>query len=149
MTGTPSPLSSIPEVPAAAAPHRERIHRPWGWYETLASADTASADGSGSGYLVKRLWIHPNSRISLQRHRHRCEHWVVVAGSGELFCLDQNQPARPGTCLEIPLGAMHRASAGPEGLLIIEVQRGESLREDDIERFADDYGRVIRSVDNL
>jgi mannose-6-phosphate isomerase-like protein (cupin superfamily) len=74
---------------------------------------------------------------------------VVVAGSGLLECGEQATAALPGTSLVVPLGAIHRASAGAEGLLIIEVQRGEQLREDDIERFADDYGRVVGSTINL
>lgn len=133
----------------AGAWARERVQRPWGWFETLAAATPADAEGGTSGYLVKRLWIHPHSRISLQRHRQRSEHWVVVAGSGELECGAARFQAEVGTCLEVPVGAVHRASAAAQGLLIIEVQRGESLREDDIERFADDYGRVIGSGDNL
>ena len=107
-------------------------HRPWGWFEAL---------GSGEGYLVKRLCIHAGQRISLQRHRHRLEHWVVVGGSGELECDGHRHPAAAGTTLEIPRGAVHRASAGPEDLLIVEVQRGSLLSEDDIERLADDYQR--------
>jgi mannose-6-phosphate isomerase-like protein (cupin superfamily) len=109
-----------------------RVERPWGWFETL---------GSGPGYLVKRLSIHAGRRISLQRHRHRCEHWVVVAGDGWLECDGRGIPARPGTSLFIPLGTVHRATAGGHDLVIVEVQRGAMLREDDIERLADDYGR--------
>jgi mannose-6-phosphate isomerase len=124
-----------------------RVHRPWGWFETLVAVPAAHT--VGAGYGVKRLWIDPNARISLQRHRYRSEHWVVVAGSGLLECGEEATAAQPGTSLEVPVGAIHRASAGAEGLLIIEVQRGEQLREDDIERFADDYGRVIGSVLNL
>lgn len=135
----------------AEQPLSERVHRPWGWFETVAAAAALTAEPADtrSGYLVKRLWIHPHGRISLQRHHQRCEHWVVVAGSGELLCGDRRVDAQPGSWLEVPVGAVHRASAGAEGLLIIEVQRGEILREDDIERFADDYGRVIGSSHNL
>ena len=107
-------------------------HRPWGWFETL---------GSGEGYLVKRLCIRAGQRISLQRHSHRLEHWVVVTGSGELECDGQLLPAAAGTTLVVPCGAVHRASAGPDDLLIVEVQRGSTLSEDDIERLADDYQR--------
>ncbi len=111
------------------------VERPWGWFETL---------GQGEGYLVKRLCIHAGRRLSRQRHRHRCEHWVVVAGTGELECDGAMVPAAAGTSLFIPLGAVHRASAGNQDLLIIEVQRGEQLSEDDIERLADDYGRLLQ-----
>jgi mannose-6-phosphate isomerase-like protein (cupin superfamily) len=120
-----------------------RSHRPWGWYETLAQdLPTGSLAGQG-GYLVKRLWVNPHNRISLQRHSHRCEHWLVVQGSGRFESDGQDLEAAVGTSLFVPQGAMHRASAGPDGLLIIEVQRGLELREDDIERFEDDYGRVL------
>jgi len=112
-----------------------RTERPWGWFETLAQ---------GEGYLVKRLCLHAGRRLSLQRHRHRCEHWVVVAGEGTIQCGEQLQPAREGDSLFIPVGGLHRASAGSRGLEIIEVQRGELLCEDDIERFEDDFGRVVR-----
>lgn len=132
---------------SAAARPWARVNRPWGWFETLVAASPAHA--AGVGYGVKRLWIDPNARISLQRHLHRSEHWVVVAGSGLLECGEEATAAQPGTSLVVPVGAIHRASAGAEGLLIIEVQRGEQLREDDIERFADDYGRVVRSAHSL
>ena len=130
-----------PTNPVAGPPMPgvERVHRPWGWYETLLPPDP-----EGGGYGVKRLWLQPLGRISLQRHRQRSEHWVVVAGSGLLECAEDRIEAHPGVTLEVPLGAIHRASSGPEGLLIIEVQRGMVLREDDIERFADDYGRASR-----
>jgi len=109
------------------------VERPWGWFETL---------GSGEGYLVKRLCIHAGQRISLQRHRHRLEHWVVVSGNGLLHCDGEDVPASPGCTLLVPCGAIHRASAGSEDLLIVEVQRGHDLREDDIERLEDDYQRI-------
>jgi mannose-6-phosphate isomerase-like protein (cupin superfamily) len=109
------------------------VERPWGWFEPLAS---------GEGYLVKRLCIRAHQRISLQRHRHRSEHWVVVAGAGTLQCDDDTLTAQPGTSLFIPCGALHRASASDHDLLIVEVQRGEQLSENDIERIADDYQRL-------
>jgi len=120
-----------PAVPSEVSARRQQ--RPWGWFETLVS---------GEGYLVKRLCIHAGRRISLQRHRCRSEHWVVVAGSGLLECDGSQFAADPGTGLVIPLGAVHRASAGSADLLIVEVQRGDQLREDDIERLADDFGRT-------
>ena len=120
----------------AAEVSRDRCHRPWGWFETLAD---------GEGYRVKRLRLHPRQRLSLQRHRHRSEHWLVVAGDGSLELEEDTLLATTGTTLVIPCGARHRAAAGEQGLEIIEVQRGSLLREEDIERFADDYGRVIDS----
>ena len=129
----PGACPQSPGPPAFVRHDPTRIGRPWGWYEGLAS---------GAGYLVKRLWIDPGRRISLQRHHHRCEHWVVVAGGGLLESEGQCTVAIVGTSLFIPLGAVHRASAGGSGLEIIEVQRGTLLLEDDIERLADDFGRV-------
>jgi mannose-6-phosphate isomerase-like protein (cupin superfamily) len=110
----------------------ERVERPWGWYETLTT---------GQGYLVKRLWLSPGQRISLQRHHHRSEHWVVVNGEGLLTLEDTTLPAQRGTTLFVPEGARHRAEAGAQALEIVEVQRGECLSEADIERFEDDFGR--------
>jgi len=121
-------------------PAHQRHGRPWGWYETVLD------DG---GYLIKRLWIEPGQRLSLQRHRHRCEHWVVVAGTGCIDCQDGQIEAVVGTTVFIPVGGIHRASAGPVDLEIIEVQRGALLSEDDIERFDDDFGRVVTSLNSL
>ncbi|MEO1002876.1 MAG: phosphomannose isomerase type II C-terminal cupin domain [Cyanobacteria bacterium J06638_7] len=122
--------------PEAASPRQER---PWGWFETL---------GRGEGYLVKRLCIGAGRQISRQRHRHRCEHWVVAAGDGWLECGSEQLAARPGTCLFVPAQAIHRARAGSSDLVIIEVQRGPMLSEEDIERLADDYGRASCSDDD-
>jgi len=112
----------------------ERVERPWGWFESL---------GSGEAYLVKRLLIRAGHRISLQRHQHRSEHWVVVSGEGWLECEGHSIPAGVGTSLAIPQGAIHRARAGALDLLIVEVQQGPWLSEDDIERLSDDYGRPV------
>ena len=115
------------DQPAAAV-----IRRPWGWFQTL---------GSDHGYLVKRLCIHRGHRLSLQRHQHRLEHWVVVAGRGLLECNGSQIPAAAGTTLLVPCGALHRASATDQDLVLVEVQRGAWLSEDDIERVQDDYQR--------
>lgn len=107
--------------------------RPWGWHQTLAE---------GHRYRVKRLHLWPGCRISLQRHHHRCEHWVVVEGSGTARVAETTVTLSPGTEVFIPRGTLHRAAAGAEGLVLIEVQRGGTLSEDDIERLADDFGRA-------
>ena len=98
---------------------------------------------------MKRLWLHAGRRISLQRHRHRSEHWVVVAGQGTVECDGQQLSAAAGTTVFIPVGGLHRATAGAEALEIIEVQRGSLLSEEDIERFDDDFGRVVTSFNSL
>lgn len=131
----PGPLLSTPSVPMG-----DRSQRPWGWFETLAE---------GEGYRVKRLRLHAGRRLSLQRHRHRCEHWVVVAGEGSIECEGHQHEATIGTTVFIPVGGLHRATAGAVALEIIEVQRGALLSEDDIERFDDDYGRVVTSLNSL
>jgi mannose-6-phosphate isomerase len=118
----------------------DRTERPWGWFETLAQ---------GEGYLVKRLRLHAGRRLSRQRHQHRCEHWVVVAGEGTIDCDGRKIAASAGTSVFIPVGGIHRASAGPIDLEIVEVQRGPILSEDDIERFEDDFGRVVTSLNTL
>jgi mannose-1-phosphate guanylyltransferase/mannose-6-phosphate isomerase len=122
------------------ASHREehlthsRVYRPWGYFESL---------DEGKGFQVKRLMVKAGAKISLQRHRQRAEHWVVVSGKarvtrdGEEILLGANQSTY------IPLGATHRLeNAGTEPLYVIEVQSGAYLGEDDIERFADDYRRT-------
>jgi mannose-1-phosphate guanylyltransferase/mannose-6-phosphate isomerase len=115
-----------------------RHYRPWGWFQSLEL---------GESHQVKRLELKPGGRISLQRHRHRSEHWTVVAGEGELTLgMDRESLAtrivRTNETAEIPLHAIHRmANPGTGPLTIIEVQCGDYLGEDDIERFEDDYGR--------
>ena len=111
-----------------------RVERPWGWYETLIQGDN---------HLVKRLLVRAGQQLSLQRHRHRSESWTVVSGSGALLCGETWHPASAGVMLSIPCCAVHRARADGSDLLILEVQHGDDLREDDIERLQDDYGRVI------
>lgn len=111
-----------------------RVIRPWGWYEDLLE---------GPEYKLKRLWLNPGQRLSLQRHHHRSENWTVAEGAGSLFCHDTWSEARAGSTLSIPCGAIHRAQAGDQGLLLIEVQHGAVLQESDIERLEDDFGRVL------
>ena len=112
--------------------HRE-VHRPWGTYDSVES---------GPRYQVKRLSVKPGGAMSLQRHRHRAEHWVVVAGVARITREDEVFELRANQSTYIPLGAKHRIeNPGTETLHIIEVQTGEYLGEDDIERFEDRYGR--------
>jgi mannose-1-phosphate guanylyltransferase/mannose-6-phosphate isomerase len=110
-----------------------RVHRPWGYYESV---------DAGPGFQVKRLMVKPGQKISLQLHHKRAEHWVVVAGTArvtrgdEVFDLERNQSTY------IPVGTKHRLeNAGAEPLLIVEVQSGSYLGEDDIVRFEDSYNR--------
>ena len=111
-----------------------RVPRPWGSYEILAR---------GPRYQVKRLRLHPGHAISLQRHRHRAEHWVVVRGRARVWRGEDVFELSPDQSAYVPAGALHRLeSLGPDELEVIEVQTGDYLGEDDIERFEDRYGRA-------
>jgi len=113
--------------------HR-RFDRPWGWYETLDLADR---------YQVKRVVVYPGGRLSLQKHFHRSEHWVVVRGSAIATVDDTVKLLREGESIYIPLGGIHRLeNQGKIDLEIIEVQTGSYLGEDDIVRLDDVYGRI-------
>lgn len=106
---------------------------PWGYFQSVEEGD---------GYKVKRLVVEPGARLSLQRHKHRAEHWVVVAGVAEVTVGDTIQRLETNQSTFIRQGEMHRlANPGDELLTVIEVQYGDYLGEDDIERFADDYNR--------
>src|SRR5512134_2772209 len=112
----------------------ERGDRPWGYYLVLLE---------DAGYKVKQFVVKPGSRLSLQRHRHRAEHWQVVRGEGVVTLGKEIVRLAPGGSIDIPLGTLHRAeSVGAENLVVIEAQMGEYVGEDDIERFEDDYGRA-------
>jgi mannose-1-phosphate guanylyltransferase/mannose-6-phosphate isomerase len=112
--------------------HR-RVYRPWGYFETL---------DQGKGFQAKRLMVKPGAKISLQRHRRRAEHWVVVSGMARVTRDGEEILLGPNQSTYIPLGAKHRLeNASAEPLYVIEVQSGDYLGEDDIERFADDYRR--------
>jgi mannose-1-phosphate guanylyltransferase/mannose-6-phosphate isomerase len=112
--------------------HR-RVYRPWGYYESIAD---------GAAYQVKRLMLKPGARISLQLHRRRAEHWVVVAGRAKVTRDAEELLLGPNQSVYIPLGARHRLeNVGAETLFVVEVQSGDYLGEDDIERFDDDYKR--------
>jgi len=115
----------------------ERGDRPWGYYLVLHE---------DVGYKVKQFVVRPGSRLSLQRHRRRAEHWQVVRGEALATCGKETVRLLPGESIDIPLGALHRVeSVGKENLVVIEIQRGEYVGEDDIERFEDDYGRAAAS----
>ncbi len=127
----------VEELKSSAAPecieHRT-VHRPWGSYTSLAKGDT---------YQVKRITVHPGKRLSLQSHRHRAEHWVVVAGTAVVTLNDDQLTLSTGESVYIPTGARHRLqNPGKEPLEVIEVQNGSYLGEDDIERYEDDFGRI-------
>lgn len=108
-------------------------YRPWGKYEVLYDSKF---------FKVKLITVYPGKRLSLQRHYHRSEHWVVVEGTAKVMVGEKEFLLRPGESIYIPLGEIHRLeNPGKVPLKIIEVQLGEYLGEDDIERLDDDYGR--------
>jgi len=113
--------------------HR-KVHRPWGWYDSV---------DEGGRFKVKRIMVKPKASLSLQKHHHRAEHWIVVKGTAEVtngkntILLSENQSTY------IPVGEVHRlANPGNIPLEIIEVQSGSYLGEDDIVRLEDSYGRL-------
>jgi mannose-6-phosphate isomerase len=110
-------------------------NRPWGSWHILDEAD---------GYKVKRIVVSPGSRLSLQRHEFRAEHWFVVEGTATCTVGDDDAVVlRAGEAVDIAIGEAHRiANRGEETLVIIEVQRGTYTGEDDIIRLEDDYGRA-------
>lgn len=110
-----------------------REERPWGVWEVLAA---------GLTYCAKRITVRPGMRLSLQRHEHRDEHWVVVVGTGTVTLGPREYPAFPGAIFAVPRGIAHRLAAD-EGapLVLIEVQSGDCM-EEDIERLEDDHGRA-------
>lgn len=119
------------EVPQADAFRRE--HRPWGWFESFAL---------GQRFQVKRIFVDPGGRLSLQSHVHRAEHWIVVEGSAEVTVGDSMQMVHENQSVYVPQGSMHRlANPGKIGLTLIEVQTGAYLGEDDIIRHEDVYSR--------
>ena len=111
-----------------------KVYRPWGYYINLLE---------GEGYKVKMIKINPSKRLSLQKHFHRSEHWVVVSGTATIVKGDKKFILRPNESTYIPMGEIHRIeNNGKLPLKIIEVQVGEYLGEDDIVRLEDDFGRV-------
>ena len=104
--------------------------------------ETAGADGRGERYQAKRIKVKPGASISLQLHRHRAEHWVVVRGVAEVTCGEETFTLSENQSTYIPQGTKHRLrNPGDQTLEIIEVQVGDYLGEDDIVRFDDQYGR--------
>lgn len=116
--------------------HHRVVHRPWGTYRRLSW---------GRRFQVKELVVRPGARLSLQLHEHRAEHWVVVEGVAEATCGEKSTLVHENESLYIPLRTIHRLrNPGSVPLRIVEVQSGQYLGEDDIVRFADDYGRTVK-----
>lgn len=107
--------------------------RPWGSFTVLEE---------GRGYKIKRIEVKPGHRLSLQMHYHRSEHWIVVSGTAKVICGDNEEIVHQNQSTYVPQGHAHRLeNPGVIPLVLIEVQNGEYLGEDDIIRFEDDYAR--------
>lgn len=106
--------------------------RPWGFFETLYES---------TSYKVKRITLNSNQSFSLQYHKQRWEDWIIVEGSGIINDGFEVRNCMVGDRFHVPPKNIHRATAGPEGLVFIEVQRG-ICSEDDIVRIEDDFGRI-------
>lgn len=127
----------VAKLKAAKRPEatdHKRVHRPWGYYESI---------DAGERFQVKRIVVIPGGILSLQKHRHRAEHWVVVRGTAEVTIGKQARTVHENESVYIPIGSVHRlANKGKIQLELIEVQTGSYLGEDDIERHEDIYKRT-------
>ena len=116
------------------AEHHLTVHRPWGSYETLHMSER---------YQVKQIVVEPGASLSLQRHHHRAEHWIVVKGTARVTIDSEAKLLTENQSVYVPLGAVHRLeNPGLIPLTLIEVQSGPYLGEDDIERIQDIYARA-------
>ncbi|CUH78740.1 Alginate biosynthesis protein AlgA [Tritonibacter multivorans] len=108
-------------------------HRPWGWFESLVVGDR---------FQVKRILVHPGASLSLQSHFHRSEHWIVVEGTAQVTVDDEVKLVTENESIYVPLGAVHRMeNPGKVPMVLIEVQTGTYVGEDDIIRYEDVYAR--------
>ena len=112
----------------------ESDQRPWGSWHIL---------DEGDGFKVKRIEVHPHSRLSYQTHEHRAEHWVIVSGKATCVVDGLEIKAGPGQCVDVAIGQAHRiTNCEDEPLVLMEIQLGRYCGEDDICRLEDDYGRA-------
>ncbi|WP_411839184.1 mannose-1-phosphate guanylyltransferase/mannose-6-phosphate isomerase [Paracoccus sp. ME4] len=126
-------VSALKTRKAKQAEAFPRDHRPWGWFETLALADR---------FQVKRIVVKPGAALSLQSHVHRSEHWIVVSGTARVTVDDRVTLVTENQSIYVPLGAVHRMeNPGKVPMVLIEVQTGSYLGEDDIIRYEDVYAR--------
>ncbi len=108
--------------------------RPWGSFTVLEE---------GRNYKIKRIEVKPGNRLSLQMHHHRSEHWIVVSGTAKVICGEHETLLLTNQSTYVPACAAHRLeNPGVVPLVLIEVQNGEYLGEDDIVRYQDDYARI-------
>lgn len=126
-------VAALKEQNAPQAETLPRDYRPWGWFESL---------GTGTRFQVKRIVVNPGAALSLQSHKHRAEHWIVVEGTAKVTIDDMVKLVEENQSVYIPLGAIHRLeNPGDAPMVLIEVQTGSYLGEDDIVRYEDVYAR--------
>jgi len=126
-------VAALKSAGARQATAFNRDFRPWGWYESLAL---------GNRFQVKRIVVNPGAALSLQSHHHRSEHWIVVEGTARVTVDDEVRLVTENESVYIPLGAIHRLeNPGKLPMVLIEVQTGSYLGEDDILRYEDIYAR--------
>jgi mannose-1-phosphate guanylyltransferase/mannose-6-phosphate isomerase len=126
-------VDRLKQLKRPEADTHNRTYRPWGFYESLIQGDR---------FQVKRIVVWPGQKLSLQKHFHRAEHWVVVAGCAAVTCDAEVRMVHENESIYLPLGCVHRMeNPGKIPLTVIEVQSGPYLGEDDIVRFEDTYGR--------
>ncbi|GGA29281.1 mannose-1-phosphate guanylyltransferase/mannose-6-phosphate isomerase [Neptunicoccus cionae] len=126
-------VSALKAQGAKQAETFPRDHRPWGWFESLVV---------GERFQVKRIVVHPGAALSLQSHHHRAEHWIVVQGTAKVTVDEEVKLISENQSVYIPLGAVHRMeNPGKVPMVLIEVQTGSYLGEDDIIRYEDVYSR--------
>ena len=115
----------------------KKIYRPWGFYESIAEDNR---------WQVKLITVNPGAKLSLQKHHHRSEHWIVVSGTAKVEINEKESTLFENESSYIPAGSKHRLSnPGKIPLTIIEVQSGSYLGEDDIQRYEDNYGRINKN----
>ena len=113
----------------------KKIHRPWGYYVSIEERNY---------WQIKKIEVNPGASLSLQKHHHRSEHWIVVEGKAKVQINDDIKTLSKNESVYIPIKSKHRLSnTGKSPLILIEVQTGDYLGEDDIIRFDDIYGRII------
>ncbi len=126
-------VAALKEKSAKQAEAFPKDHRPWGWFESLVI---------GERFQVKRIVVHPGAALSLQSHHHRSEHWIVVQGTAKVTVDEDVTLVTENQSVYIPLGAVHRMeNPGKLPMVLIEVQTGSYLGEDDIIRYEDVYAR--------
>ncbi len=126
-------VSALKEKQAVQATQFPKDHRPWGWFESLVVGDR---------FQVKRILVHPGASLSLQSHFHRSEHWIVVEGTAKVTIDDDVRLVTENQSVYLPLGCVHRMeNPGKVPMVLIEVQTGAYVGEDDIVRYEDVYAR--------